>query len=111
MENITDADYAHGKQVCKDFEIKDFGEYHDLYFQSETLLLAKENKAIKYRIMENIGNLFEHEEEDYYKQERVGKDDNDEECVMHSISDNIEIMMNDEAGEVIEELFKSLKNR
>ena len=37
--------------------------------------------------------------------------DNDEECVMHSKSDNIEIMINDEAGEVIEELFDSLKNR
>ena len=30
---------------------------------------------------------------------------------MHSKSDNIEIMINDKAGEVIEELFDSLKNR
>ena len=30
---------------------------------------------------------------------------------MHSKSDNIEIMINDEADKVIEELFKSLKNR
>ena len=30
---------------------------------------------------------------------------------MHSKSDNIEIMMNDEANELIEELFKSIKNR
>ena len=36
---------------------------------------------------------------------------NDEEHVMHSKSDNIEIMINDDADEVIEELFKSLKNR
>ena len=35
--------------------------------------------------------------------------DNDEECVMHSKSDNIEIMINDKAGEVIKELFDSLK--
>ena len=28
--------------------------------------------------------------------------------VMHSKSDNIEIMMNDETGEIIEELFDSL---
>ena len=39
------------------------------------------------------------------------KDENDEERVMHSKSDNIEIMTNDEADEVIEELFKSLLNR
>ena len=35
--------------------------------------------------------------------------DNDEECVMHSKSDNIEIMINDEADEVVKELFDSLK--
>ena len=40
MEDITDADYAHAKRVCKDFEIKSLGEYHDLYVQSDTLLLA-----------------------------------------------------------------------
>ena len=28
------------KRVCKDFEIKDLREYHDLYVQSDTLLLA-----------------------------------------------------------------------
>ena len=38
MEDITDADYAHAKSVCKDFEIKNVGEYHDLYVQSDTLL-------------------------------------------------------------------------
>ena len=38
--DITDADYMHGKRVCKDFEIKHLGEYHDLYLKSETLLLV-----------------------------------------------------------------------
>ena len=28
-EDITDADYVHPKRVCKDFEIKHLGEYHD----------------------------------------------------------------------------------
>ena len=36
---------------------------------------------------------------------------NDEERAMHSKSDNIEIMINGEADEVIEELFKSFLNR
>ena len=39
------------------------------------------------------------------------KDDNDKECLMHLKSDNIENMINDDADEVIEELFKSLQNR
>ena len=37
--------------------------------------------------------------------------DNDEERAMDSKSDNIEIMMNNEADVIIEELFDSLKNR
>ena len=37
--------------------------------------------------------------------------DNDEERVMHANSDNIETMINDEADEVIKELFDSLKSR
>ena len=37
--------------------------------------------------------------------------DNDEELVIHSKSDKIEIMINDETDEVIKELFDSLKNR
>ena len=40
IEGITDADYIHPKRVCKDFEIKHLGEYHDLYLNSDTLLLA-----------------------------------------------------------------------
>ena len=40
LDNTTAADYAHEKRVCKDFEMKHFGEYHDLYVQSNTLLSA-----------------------------------------------------------------------
>ena len=40
MEDIADADYMHAKRVCKDFEIKNIGEYHDLYLKSYTLFLA-----------------------------------------------------------------------
>ena len=40
MKDFTDADYAHGKRVCKDLEIKNLGDYQDLYVQNNTLLLA-----------------------------------------------------------------------
>ena len=40
MEDYTDADYAHAKRVCKDFEIKYLGKYYGLHVQSDTLLLG-----------------------------------------------------------------------
>ena len=40
MEDITDANYVHGKRVCRDFEIKNLGFNHDLYLKNGTLLLA-----------------------------------------------------------------------
>ena len=40
MEDITDEDYMYVKRVCKDFEIKKLGKYHDFYFKSDALLLA-----------------------------------------------------------------------
>ena len=39
-EGITDEDHAHYEKVFKEFGLKDHGEYHDLYVQSNTLLLA-----------------------------------------------------------------------
>ena len=41
MEDITDANYAHVKRVCKNFEINNLGEYLRLYVQSDALLLAE----------------------------------------------------------------------
>ena len=38
MEEI--ADYIHGKRVCKDLELKNLREYHNLCLESHTLLLA-----------------------------------------------------------------------
>ena len=48
-QDITDADYAPAKWVCKDFEVKKLGEYHAFHVQSNTLLLAD--------IFENFRNM------------------------------------------------------
>ena len=41
LEDITGADYMPRKIVCKDFNMRNVGEYHDLYLKSDTLLLAE----------------------------------------------------------------------
>ena len=50
LKGITDKDYAHSQIVWEVFEIKNLGQYHDLYVQSNTLLLvdAFENFRDKY---------------------------------------------------------------
>ena len=40
MENIDEIDYRHGNNVFKNFKLENLGDYHDLYVQSDTLLLA-----------------------------------------------------------------------
>ena len=40
LENITNKDYAHVQKVWEVFKMKNRGEYHDLYVQCDTLLLA-----------------------------------------------------------------------
>ena len=40
LEDISDEDYAHAQKVWDVFQIKNRGEYHDLYVQSDTLLLS-----------------------------------------------------------------------
>ena len=50
LKGISDADYEHAQKVWEVFEIKNHGEYHDLYAQSETLLLAD--------VFENFRNMY-----------------------------------------------------
>ena len=40
-EGITDEDYVHAQKVWDVFEIKNLGEYHDLYVQNDAILLAE----------------------------------------------------------------------
>ena len=39
-EHTTDEDYAHAQKVWDTSNIKNLGEFHDLYVQSDTSLLA-----------------------------------------------------------------------
>ena len=40
MEDISDIDYRHANNVFKVFKLENLGDYHDLYVQSDTLLLC-----------------------------------------------------------------------
>ena len=40
MEDIDDIDYRHGNNMFKGFKLENLGDYHDLYVQSDALLLA-----------------------------------------------------------------------
>ena len=40
LENIIDKDYTHVQKMFEELKVKNLGDYHDLYVQSDTLLLA-----------------------------------------------------------------------
>ena len=40
MEDIDDIDHRHGNNVFNKFKLNNLGDYHDLYVQSDTLILA-----------------------------------------------------------------------
>ena len=51
-EYITDEDYAHAQKVWDTFKIKNLGEYHDLYVQSDTALLADVFENFRHKCLE-----------------------------------------------------------
>ena len=50
MEDIADFDHRHANRVFKAFKLKDLGQYHDLYVQSDTIQLCD--------IYENFRNIY-----------------------------------------------------
>ena len=57
LEDITDKYYTHAQKVFEEFQLKNLGDYHDLYLQGDTLLLAD--------VFENFTNkcreIYEHD--------------------------------------------------
>ena len=55
LEGISDEDYAHAQKVWEVFEIRNCGEYHDLYVQTDTLLPAHVFEKFRDKCIEIYG--------------------------------------------------------
>ena len=55
LENITDKEYQHVKNVWEAFEIKNIGEYHDLYVQCDTFYLTDVFENFRNKCIEIYG--------------------------------------------------------
>ena len=51
-ENITDSDYRHANRLFKKFKLENMDEYHDLYVNSDTLLLCDVFENFKNKCIE-----------------------------------------------------------
>ena len=51
-EHIPDEDYEHAQKVWSTFNIKNLGEYHELYVQPDTALLADVFESFKDKCIE-----------------------------------------------------------
>ena len=89
-------EYESNSDTNKALTVKEYLNKIRLYLKDIINNLKKSNTR---KIQLTIANNF------------ISSIDNDEERVIHSKSDNIEIMINDEADKVIKELSDSLKNR
>ena len=112
--------FEHEKEnYYKPVRVDNFWSNNYLYYESngesnKTLSVEEYLNKIRPYLKDIINNL---KKSDTWKIQLtiannfISSIDNDEKSVMHSRSDNIEIMVNDEADEVIKKFFDSLKIR
>ena len=55
MSGVSNQDYEHACKVWRDFDIKNLGEYHDLYLNIDVILLANDFKAFRKVCLDNYG--------------------------------------------------------
>ena len=113
FEHEEDENYYKPVRVSN-FWSNNYIEYESNGDRNKTLSLEEYLNKIRPYLKHIINNL---KKSDTWKIQLtiannfISSRDNDKEHVMHSKSDNIEIMINDEVDKVIKELFDSLKHR
>ena len=55
LEDISDKDYLHAQKVWDTFGIRNLGEYHELYVQTDTLLLPDVYEKCRDKCIEIYG--------------------------------------------------------
>ena len=55
LEDLSNKDYLHAQKVWEEFEIRNLGEYHDLYVQTDTSLLADVYEKFRDKCIEIYG--------------------------------------------------------
>ena len=55
MSGVSSENYEHAKKVWKEFGIRNLGEYHDLYFKMDVILLANVFKVFRKVCLKNYG--------------------------------------------------------
>ena len=53
MSDISKYDYEHAQRVWKEFNLKNMGEYHDLYLKTDVLLLGNVFESFRNNSLEN----------------------------------------------------------
>ena len=54
MSNVSDDDYQHTQKVWKEFRIRNLGEYHNLYLQTDVILLSNVFEAFRDTCLEHF---------------------------------------------------------
>ena len=55
MSGVNDEDYEHICSIWREFRIRNMGEYHDLYFRTDVVLLTNVFESFRRVCLENYG--------------------------------------------------------
>ena len=93
MEDIDDIDYRHGNNVFNKFKLNNLGDYHNLYVQSDTVLLAD--------VFENFRDmcLKEYEQNKLIEQNKLLEQQNEQKKLIEQQNDELNKLLEQQKQE------------